>query len=51
MIAYIRDLLMENCVVAESFETSVPWSKVESLCTNTKKAIYEAGADYGHTPN
>ena len=51
LIAYVRDFAMQHAVIAESFETSVPWSKVESLCTNTKKAIYEAGADYGHTPN
>lgn len=47
MIAYIRDFCLENNVVAESFETSCPWSQVESLCTNVREAIYDAGALYG----
>ncbi|XP_071197666.1 alkyldihydroxyacetonephosphate synthase, peroxisomal-like isoform X2 [Salvelinus alpinus] len=28
VIAYLRDLGMDYCVVAESFETSVPWDRV-----------------------
>ena len=26
MIAYIRDYAIENAIIAESFETSCPWS-------------------------
>jgi alkyldihydroxyacetonephosphate synthase len=47
MIAYIRDFCLENNVVAESFETSCPWSNVASLCKNVRESIYEAGAKYG----
>lgn len=37
MIAYIRDFCLEYNVVAESFETSCPWSQVSSLCKNVKE--------------
>lgn len=39
VIAYIRDLALEYSVVAESFETSVPWDRVLDLCRNTKDRI------------
>ncbi|VVC25824.1 Vanillyl-alcohol oxidase, C-terminal subdomain 2,FAD-binding, type 2,FAD-linked oxidase-like, C- [Cinara cedri] len=39
VIAYIRDLALEYRVVAESFETSVPWDKTLILCDNVKKTI------------
>ncbi len=39
VIAYLRDLAFEYKYVAESFETSVPWSCVEDLCRNTKDRI------------
>jgi alkyldihydroxyacetonephosphate synthase len=35
LIAYTRDLAMKYQVAAESFETSVPWSNVSSLCART----------------
>lgn len=38
-IAYIRDFMARHWVLAESFETSVPWSKVESLCDRVKARI------------
>lgn len=47
MIAYIRDFCLYNNVVAESFETSCPWSQVGPLCKNVKQAIYDAGAVHG----
>lgn len=47
MIAYIRDFCLLNNVVAESFETSCPWSNVLPLCKNVRQAIYEAGASHG----
>lgn len=47
MIAYIRDFCIANGVVAESFETSCPWSHVSALCKNVKEGIHEAGAIHG----
>jgi len=38
-IAYIRDFVMDHFVLAESFETSVPWSQVSSLCENVKERV------------
>ncbi|GJQ82270.1 hypothetical protein Trydic_g19468 [Trypoxylus dichotomus] len=50
VIAYIRDLALEYFVVAESFETSVPWDRAISLCKNVKYRISqeckERGIDY-----
>ncbi|HEY4002171.1 MAG TPA: FAD-binding oxidoreductase [Candidatus Xenobia bacterium] len=40
-IAYIRDLAMDNYILAESFETSVPWSQVLALCSNVKQRLRE----------
>ena len=51
MIAYIRDFCAEYGVVAESFETSCPWSQVASLCKNVKQGIYDAGAVHGIKQN
>ncbi|KAF7262755.1 hypothetical protein GWI33_004151 [Rhynchophorus ferrugineus] len=39
LIAYIRDLAIEFNVVAESFETSVPWDKALQLVRNVKHVI------------
>ena len=47
MIAYIRDFCMQYSIVAESFETSCPWSQVQALCDNVKESIFEAGAYHG----
>ncbi|XP_026277356.2 alkyldihydroxyacetonephosphate synthase [Frankliniella occidentalis] len=41
VIAYIRDLALEFNVVAESFETSVPWDRTITLCKNVKHRIGE----------
>jgi len=38
-IAYIRDFAAERCYIAESFETSCPWSKVNSLIANVKERL------------
>ena len=38
-IAYIRDFLMNYYIIAESFETSVPWSSALALCKNVKDRI------------
>ncbi|CAF4869693.1 unnamed protein product [Pieris macdunnoughi] len=39
VIAYIRDLALEYDIVAESFETSVPWERTLILCRNTKRRV------------
>lgn len=40
-IAYIRDFTMNQFLLAESFETSVPWSQALSLCRNVKVRLLE----------
>jgi alkyldihydroxyacetonephosphate synthase len=40
-IAYIRDFLMPYYTIAESFETSVPWTKALALCDNVKRRLDE----------
>jgi alkyldihydroxyacetonephosphate synthase len=40
-IAYIRDFLMNYYIIAESFETSVPWSEALTLCENVKRMLTE----------
>lgn len=50
VIAYIRDLGLEYSVVAESFETSVPWDRVLDLCRNTKDRIYRECKERGVYP-
>nr|CAH7726744.1 unnamed protein product [Callosobruchus chinensis] len=39
VIAYIRDLGLEYDVVAESFETSVPWDRAIALDRNVKQVV------------
>ncbi len=39
MIAYIRDFAAQYSFVAESFETSCPWSKVSLLCTSVNERL------------
>nr|XP_023015094.1 alkyldihydroxyacetonephosphate synthase [Leptinotarsa decemlineata] len=41
VIAYIRDLALLYNVVAESFETSVPWDRAASLVRNVKHVVSE----------
>lgn len=38
-IAYLRDIAMAHSFIAESFETSVPWSNVLNLCEKTKERV------------
>jgi alkyldihydroxyacetonephosphate synthase len=38
-IAYIRDFVMSHYFLAESFETSVPWSNALELCKRVKHRI------------
>ncbi len=46
-IAYIRDWIMNHWMLAESFETSVPWSQVIPLCENVKRRVREEHAARG----
>ena len=46
-IAYIRDWIMNHWMLAESFETSVPWSQVLSLCENVKQRVRDEHAARG----
>ncbi|KAG6448969.1 hypothetical protein O3G_MSEX005815 [Manduca sexta] len=39
VIAYLRDVAMEYDIVAESFETSVPWDRAQALCRNVKRRV------------
>ena len=38
-IAYLRDFVMRHWVLGESFETSIPWSRVLELCENVKRRL------------
>ena len=42
-IAYIRDFMIDHCVLAESFETSVPWSQTRRA-VRQREAAHLAGA-------
>jgi hypothetical protein len=42
MIAYLRDLGFQHGFIAESFETSVPWSRTLELCLRVKARIKHA---------
>lgn len=40
-IAYLRDFVMRHWILGESFETSVPWTKVIPLCESVKRRVHE----------
>ena len=46
-IAYIRDFMMQHWVIAESFETSVPWSETQAVCDNVKQRAFQEHAKLG----
>lgn len=46
-IAYIRDFVMNHYILGESFETSVPWSRVAALCDNVKRRLRDEHAKRG----
>ncbi len=46
-IAYIRDWIMNHYLIAESFETSVPWSEVGTLCERVKQRLRDEHAKRG----
>ncbi len=41
-IAYIRDFLLQYWTLGDSFETSVPWGKVNDVMEQTKAAVIRA---------
>jgi alkyldihydroxyacetonephosphate synthase len=43
-IAYIRDFVMQQWILGESFETSVPWSQAEELAERVKRRLHEEHA-------
>eukprot|EP01095_Lingulamoeba_sp_RSL-Kostka_P002218 TRINITY_DN13097_c0_g1_i1.p1 TRINITY_DN13097_c0_g1~~TRINITY_DN13097_c0_g1_i1.p1 ORF type:complete len:634 (+),score=276.85 TRINITY_DN13097_c0_g1_i1:60-1961(+) len=45
MIAYLRDYGFPYYLVGESFETSVPWANVLTLCKRVKERTIQAGID------
>uniref|UniRef100_A0A8C5HDL6 Alkylglycerone-phosphate synthase n=1 Tax=Gouania willdenowi TaxID=441366 RepID=A0A8C5HDL6_GOUWI len=47
VIAYLRDLGMDYYVIAESFETSVPWDRVLDVCRNVKARVVRECKDKG----
>ena len=46
-IAYIRDFVMNHYIIAESFETSMPWSKAVALQDRVKARVYAEYAKRG----
>jgi alkyldihydroxyacetonephosphate synthase len=38
-IGYLRDFMSEYGLIGESFETSVPWDRIESVCTAVERAL------------
>ena len=46
-IAYLRDWILNHFLIAESFETSAPWSRVPDLCENVKRRLREEHAKRG----
>lgn len=47
MIAYIRDFVTKFSFIAESMETSCPWSKVSTLCAKTNEKILKTCIEKG----
>ncbi|MBX7056606.1 MAG: SDR family oxidoreductase [Leptospirales bacterium] len=43
-IAYIRDFMMNHYLMAESFETSMPWTRVHDVVNNVKRRVAEEHA-------
>jgi alkyldihydroxyacetonephosphate synthase len=46
-IAYLRDWILNHYLIAESFETSVPWSRVLELCEAVKQRVRDEHAARG----
>ncbi len=46
-IAYIRDFLLQYWTLGDSFETAVPWGKVDAVVEAVKAAVARSHADSG----
>jgi alkyldihydroxyacetonephosphate synthase len=38
-IGYLRDFMSQYGLIGESFETSVPWDQIESMCAGVERAL------------
>jgi len=47
VVAYIRDIVMDYYFVAESFETSIPYSKALTMVAAVKKRVKDLGQKWG----
>lgn len=45
-IAYIRDFLMQYHIIGETFETTVPWSKIHEVCQAVAERVEVAHRSY-----
>jgi alkyldihydroxyacetonephosphate synthase len=45
-IAYIRDLLAQYYIIGETYETTVPWSKIHDVCAAVERTVNEEHAAY-----
>lgn len=45
-IAYIRDFLMQYHIIGETFETTVPWSKIHAVCQAVAEQVTVAHRSY-----
>ncbi|MCA9928908.1 MAG: hypothetical protein KC419_10540, partial [Anaerolineales bacterium] len=45
-IAYIRDFLAEFDIIGETYETTVPWSKIDAVLAAVDKKAQEKHAEY-----
>jgi alkyldihydroxyacetonephosphate synthase len=45
-IAYIRDFLLQYHVIGETYETTVPWSKIHAVCDAVTQKAYEQHRAY-----
>ncbi|MEM9483928.1 MAG: FAD-binding oxidoreductase [Cyanobacteria bacterium P01_F01_bin.116] len=40
-IAYLRDFLTAHYILGETFETSVPWSKIQQVCSGVEQQLQD----------
>ncbi len=45
-IAYIRDFLADFHIIGETYETTVPWSKIHTVCAAVAEKALEKHRDY-----
>jgi alkyldihydroxyacetonephosphate synthase len=46
-IGYLRDFMSEYGLIGESFETSVPWDRIETMCAAVERALAAECASRG----